>query len=82
MFLRLFTTRLKAIQNLIWFTIHTRMRGILIIPIVNLEDEIKLFPDKQGGMYRVFNTVNLLYKDNHILFGGKATTRINGFCYF
>jgi len=36
---------------------------------------------EQGGIDRVFNTVNLAYKDNRILFGGKATTRIKGVYY-
>lgn len=36
---------------------------------------------EQGGNDRVFNTVHLAYKDNRILFGGKATTRINGVYY-
>jgi PhzF family phenazine biosynthesis protein len=36
---------------------------------------------EQGGNDRVFNTVHLLHKDNRILFGGKATTRINGIYY-
>jgi len=33
---------------------------------------------EQGGSDRIFNTINLSYHDNRILFGGKATTRING----
>lgn len=33
---------------------------------------------EQGGADRIFNAINLLYKDNHLLFGGKATTRIKG----
>lgn len=36
---------------------------------------------EQGGVDRVFNTVNLLYKDDLVLFGGKATTRIKGDYY-
>jgi len=36
---------------------------------------------EQGGVDRVFNSVNLLYRDNNILFGGKATTRIKGTYY-
>lgn len=36
---------------------------------------------EQGGIDRVFNTVHLSFKDNCILFGGKATTRINGVYY-
>lgn len=36
---------------------------------------------EQGGIDRVFNTVNLMFKDNRILFGGKATIRINGVYY-
>jgi PhzF family phenazine biosynthesis protein len=36
---------------------------------------------EQGGNNRVFNTVHLSYKDTRILFGGKATTRINGVYY-
>jgi PhzF family phenazine biosynthesis protein len=36
---------------------------------------------EQGGIDRIFNTVNLLYKDNIVLFGGKATTRIKGDYY-
>lgn len=33
---------------------------------------------EQGGIDRIFNTVNLLCKDDLVLFGGKATTRIKG----
>ena len=33
---------------------------------------------EQGGKDRIFNTVHLSYKDNGLLFGGKATTRISG----
>ena len=33
---------------------------------------------EQGGMDRVFNTIHLSYKDNILLFGGRATTRIEG----
>lgn len=33
---------------------------------------------EQGGIDRVFNTVHLLHKDNGLLFGGRATTRIEG----
>jgi len=36
---------------------------------------------EQGGNDRIFNIINLLQKDNCILFGGKATTRINGIYY-
>jgi len=36
---------------------------------------------EQGGVDRVFNSVNLLYKDGNVLFGGKATTRIKGTYY-
>jgi len=36
---------------------------------------------EQGGIDRVFNVVNLSYKDKHILFGGSATTRISGVYY-
>lgn len=36
---------------------------------------------EQGGIDRIFNTVNLLCKDNLVLFGGKATTRIKGDYY-
>lgn len=36
---------------------------------------------EQGGIDRIFNTVNLMYKDNIVLFGGKATTRIKGDYY-
>jgi len=36
---------------------------------------------EQGGNNRVYNTVKLLWKDNKVLFGGKATTRINGIYY-
>ena len=36
---------------------------------------------EQGGNDRVFNTVNLLFKENNVLFGGKATTRIKGLYY-
>jgi hypothetical protein len=36
---------------------------------------------EQGGIDRIFNTVNLLYKDNLVLFGGQATTRIKGNYY-
>jgi len=36
---------------------------------------------EQGGIDRIFNVVNLSYKDNRILFGGKATKRINGTYY-
>lgn len=36
---------------------------------------------EQGGNNRVYNTVKLLWKDNKVLFGGRATTRINGLYY-
>ncbi|MCL1875065.1 MAG: PhzF family phenazine biosynthesis isomerase [Synergistaceae bacterium] len=36
---------------------------------------------EQGGIDRIFNTVNLFHKDNRIFFGGKATTRIEGVYY-
>lgn len=36
---------------------------------------------EQGGTDRIFNAVSLSYKDNRILFGGKATTRIKGVYY-
>ena len=36
---------------------------------------------EQGGIGSIFNTVNLIYKGNTILFGGKATTRIKGVYY-
>jgi len=36
---------------------------------------------EQGGADRIFNTVNLLCKENNVLFGGKATRRIKGLYY-
>ncbi len=33
---------------------------------------------EQGGKDRIFNAVSLVCKDNLVLFGGKATTRIDG----
>lgn len=36
---------------------------------------------EQGGADRIFNAVNLLYRKNQVLFGGKATTRIKGVYY-
>jgi len=36
---------------------------------------------EQGGIDRIFNTINLSYNDKNVLFGGKATTRISG-CFF
>ena len=36
---------------------------------------------EQGGIDRVFNIVNLTYKDKRVLFGGSATTRIKGVYY-
>ena len=33
---------------------------------------------EQGGIDRIYNTINLRYMDNRLLFGGKATTRIKG----
>lgn len=36
---------------------------------------------EQGGKDRIFNTVKLRFKDNRVLFGGKATLRIDGY-YF
>ena len=36
---------------------------------------------EQGGIDRVFNTVNLLNQGNTLLFGGKGTTRIKGVNY-
>jgi len=36
---------------------------------------------EQGGKDRIFNTVNLAYRNNQMLFGGKATTRIKGVYY-
>ena len=37
---------------------------------------------EQGGIDRVFNIINLSYKNNNVLFGGKATTRIKGLYYY
>jgi PhzF family phenazine biosynthesis protein len=36
---------------------------------------------EQGGKDMIFNTVNLAFKNNQMLFGGKATTRIKGVYY-
>jgi PhzF family phenazine biosynthesis protein len=36
---------------------------------------------EQGGIDRIFNIVNLFYNGNNMLFGGKATTRIEGLYY-
>jgi len=36
---------------------------------------------EQGGNDRIFNTVNLSFKENCVLFGGKATRRIKGIYY-
>jgi len=36
---------------------------------------------EQGGIDRVFNIINLSQKNNTVLFGGKATTRIKGIFY-
>jgi PhzF family phenazine biosynthesis protein len=36
---------------------------------------------EQGGVDRIFNTVNLSFNDKNMLFGGKATTRIKGLYY-
>ena len=36
---------------------------------------------EQGGIDRVLNIINLAYRDNKVLFGGKATTRIKGIYY-
>jgi PhzF family phenazine biosynthesis protein len=36
---------------------------------------------EQGGNDRVYNTVALAFEDNHLLFGGSATTRIAGMYY-
>ena len=36
---------------------------------------------EQGSIDRVFNVVNLSYKDERIIFGGSATTRIKGVYY-
>lgn len=36
---------------------------------------------EQGGADRVFNAVSLSYRNDRILFGGKATTRIKGVYY-
>ena len=36
---------------------------------------------EQGGKDRVFNTVHLAYRNQQMLFGGKATTRIKGVYY-
>jgi len=36
---------------------------------------------EQGGIDRVFNAVNLSYKNERIIFGGSATTRIKGVYY-
>ena len=36
---------------------------------------------EQGGIDRIYNTINLLYKNDCMLFGGKATTRIKGIYY-
>jgi PhzF family phenazine biosynthesis protein len=36
---------------------------------------------EQGGADRIFNIVNLTYRNNQMLFGGKATTRIKGVYY-
>ena len=37
---------------------------------------------EQGGIDRIYNTVNLSYNNNNVLFGGKATTRIKGLYYY
>ncbi|UWD48508.1 PhzF family phenazine biosynthesis isomerase [Clostridioides difficile] len=37
---------------------------------------------EQGGNNRVFNVIKLLFQDNIMLFGGKATTRIDGIYYY
>lgn len=37
---------------------------------------------EQGGADRVFNAVSLLHSDKRVLFGGSATTRIDGFYYY
>ena len=36
---------------------------------------------EQGGADRIFNTIRLAYRNNQMLFGGKATTRIKGVYY-
>ena len=36
---------------------------------------------EQGGADRVFNIVNLMYRDGQVLFGGSATARIKGIYY-
>jgi len=36
---------------------------------------------EQGGIDRIFNIINLSLKENTVLFGGKATTRIKGIYY-
>jgi PhzF family phenazine biosynthesis protein len=36
---------------------------------------------EQGGKDMIFNTVNLVYRNHQMLFGGKATTRIKGVYY-
>jgi len=37
---------------------------------------------EQGGNNRVFNIIKLHFQDNILLFGGKATTRIDGVYYY
>ena len=36
---------------------------------------------EQGGNDRVFNVVNLCMENDHLLFGGGSTTRIEGVYY-
>jgi len=36
---------------------------------------------EQGGVDRIFNTINLSYENDRVLFGGKATVRIKGIYY-
>jgi PhzF family phenazine biosynthesis protein len=36
---------------------------------------------EQGGIDRIFNSVSLSYRENRVLFGGRATTRIKGIYY-
>lgn len=36
---------------------------------------------EQGGSDRIFNTIKLSFRDNRVLFGGSATTRIKGVFY-
>ena len=59
-------------QNMLYFEEYHRINNLWDGSPVTIE---------QGGIDRIFNVINLSYSDNKLLFGGKATIRIEGKYY-